>query len=200
MIFGWDISTSVIGASLFTNDCKYACSYHIDLTKIDSGLIDKSFAAEEWIMQLMDKHFADLSGRNYHFIEDKLGGFSGGRTMQQVLLKLAAFNSTVTFIICKCFRSCALESDFEHIHPSTVKSIMKREGLIIPKGQDKKKLTLAFVAQKESSFTVDKNRNENPQPWCYDRADSYIVARAGFLRKCVVDAQGKKVLPTQDES
>jgi hypothetical protein len=76
----------------------------------------------------------------------------------------------------------------KHIHPSTVKAIMKQEGLLIPKGGDKKKITLDYVKKREPKFPMEYNRNDKPQPWCYDMADSYIVVRAGIRKRRIPDA------------
>lgn len=188
MIFGWDISTSIIGLTTFDDDCKFVSSEYLDLRKVDEGMIIKSFLAESWIRVISDRH----TGNSVHYVEDKLGGFSGGKTMQQTLLKLAGFNATVSYLVWKSFNQTGRDAVVEHIHPSTVKAILKKEGLFIPKGSDKKKLTLEFVSAKEPNFKVDLNKNGNFQPWCFDKADSYIVARAGFLRKKSSNATGKK--------
>ena len=56
---------------------------------------------------------------------------------------------------------------------------MKKYGLFIPKGGDKKKMTLDFVIKNESKFVMSYNKKGNPQPWCYDMADSFCVVKAG---------------------
>lgn len=184
MIFGWDISTSIIGVSFFTAD-GYVGSDYLDLRKMDSEPIDKAEAANVWIGKFSKAAAADKQYDHVHYIEDKLSNFAAGRTMQQTLLKLAAFNATISYIIWKSFNAQGLGGYIDHIHPSTVKAIMKREGLIIPKGsKEKKALTLDFVSKKEPLFPLHLNKNGNPQPYCYDMADSYIVARAGHLRTC----------------
>lgn len=185
MIFGWDISTSIIGVTVLADDGSFVESSHLDLRKSEKDMLGKAEETELWVNGVVGK-FASPSSSFVHFVEDRLGSFSAGRTMLQVLMKLAAFNMVVSYIIRTASGKLALVTggrvSMEHIHPSTVKSIMKKEGLLIPKGGDKKEITLDFVAKKEAAFVVDRNRNDNPQPWCYDRADSYIVARAGFLR------------------
>lgn len=186
MIFGWDISTSIIGVTVLADDGSFVESSHLDLRKSEKDMLGKAEEAELWVNAVLGK-FAKPSSSFVHFVEDRLGSFSAGRTMLQVLMKLAAFNMVVSYIIRTTSARLALVTGghvaMEHIHPSTVKAIMKKEGMIIPKGSDKKELTLEFVVGKVPEFVVDRNRNDNPQPWCYDRADSFIVARAGFLRK-----------------
>ncbi len=104
--------------------------------------------------------------------------------MQQTLLKLAAFNASVSYVIWRQFHMAGVFTTVEHIHPSTVKGIMRKRGLVVPKGGDKKMLTLEWVSNQESSFPVTLNKNGKPQPYCFDMADSFIVAYAGYLRSC----------------
>jgi hypothetical protein len=184
VIFGWDISTSIIGTAILTDDGQYVSSHFLDMRKLEIDMINKAYEAERYI-----DTFVRSYGRSdsVHYIEDRLGSFAAGRTMQQTLLKLAAFNATVSYIIWHQFRTLKARVTIEHIHPSTVKSIMRREGLIIPKGSDKKGLTLEFVSGREPGFPVILNRNDKPQPYCFDQADAYIIACAGFrkyLKEC----------------
>lgn len=202
MIFGWDVSTSIIGVTLLKDDGSFVCSDHLDLRKSEDGMLSKAEEVEEWVRELLECHASNfvvdrIAQANPvfdapvifdHFIEDRLGSFAAGRTMLQVLMKLAAFNMVVSYIIQKASTDLVAKNvggggvRIEHIHPSTVKSIMRKEGLVVPKGGDKKVLTLDFVSRRWPGFTVDRNRKGNPQPWCFDRADSLIVARAGYLR------------------
>lgn len=119
-----------------------------------------------------------------HFIEDRLGSFSFGRTSQQTLMKLAAFNSVISYVIWNEFHRLGTATCVEHIHPATAKSVAKKDGLIIPKGVDKKQMTLDWVVSKEPNFPLVLNRNGKPQPYCYDQADAYLIGRAGFIRSC----------------
>jgi hypothetical protein len=184
VIWGWDISTSVIGMTVLDDDGRFVTSEYLDLRSIkDVSLLDKADESEQWIEEMLTKHIGD--GRYDHFVEERLSNFAAGRTMLQTLMKLAAFNMVVSYMLLK--KSSHVQgyqsSSVRHIHPSSVKAIMKREGLVIPKGADKKDLTLKFVQNKIPHFPVELNRNGNPQPWCFDKADSYIVARAAFLTR-----------------
>jgi hypothetical protein len=181
MIYGWDISTSIIGLSIFNADGTYVASQFLDLRKADFDLISKGQLVEEWIS---DEYVVNPYFHNIHYIEDSLGGFAMGRTMMQTLMKLGSFNTLVSWLIWKSSKNPKLC----YIHPSTVKAIMKRAGLLVPKGADKKQLTLDFVSRVQHGFCPDLNRNGKPQPWCYDMADSYCIAKAGMSR----DAQGEK--------
>ena len=174
MIFGFDVSTSIIGVCVLKDDgTPYEFSY-VDLRKKKS-LCDKANAFHD--------HLYDWGLHRSHkskiFIEDKLSGFSGGRTSQQTMMKLAAFNGIAQYI---AFKKLQWVEPIP-IHPSTVKATMKKDGLIIPRGSDKKKLTLDFVKDVVVDFPYVETRNGNPQPHCYDMADAYCVARAGYLKQ-----------------
>lgn len=165
---GWDISTSIAGIALIESG-SLVWKDHIDLRKKEH-LNDKAILIEEYIEK-------NIGPGHTHFLEDRLGNFSGGKTSMQTLMRLAAFNAMSSFIIEK-----KLGIRPHQIHPVTVKAILKKFGLIIPKGQNKKELTLAWVRKREPGFSVDLNRNDNVQTWAYDEADAYCIALAGEIK------------------
>lgn len=182
MLYGWDVSTSIIGLACFTNDGKFERTFHLDLRKVD-GMLAKADAFREWLGGFLYQRGLE----NHHFIEERLGGFAGGRTSAQVIMKLGQFNAIVSYILWT--HDPGPHRQITYLHPSTWKSIMKREGLLIPKGSDKKKeLTLAFVRRQQPEFegSISLNRNDKPQPWCYDMADAWCIGRSGFRRLCSV--------------
>jgi len=168
MIVGLDVSTSIVGICKLTNDGKFVSTDYVDLRKI-KDFIEKCEKFHDALFEC-----ADLVDKL--FIEDKLSGFSGGKTMQQTMMKLAGFNGAVTYIAAQVLKCRPI-----HIHPSTAKATMKIDGLFIPKGADKKKLTLEFC-KKIEGFPYIETKNGNPQAYCYDQADAYLIARAGFLK------------------
>lgn len=185
MIFGWDISTSVIGFVAFDNQQKFVEAQYCDLSKVDGNLLDKADIAYTWILKLRDQylngkfHGEILNRAHKHFIEDRLAGFSGGGSNAGTVMRLAAFNHSVSWMVWHEFANPG-GGLVEYIHPSTAKAQMKQFGLVIPKGsKEKKKLTLDWVVAREPSFPLELNRNENPKPHCFDQADAYITAIAG---------------------
>jgi hypothetical protein len=192
MIYGWDISTSIIGVSCFDDFGTFNWAHHLELKDYD-GLLAKADAFKK----LLTPMHVNCVSENYHFIEERLGGFSGGRTSAQVLMKLASFNAMCSYILWthQDETNPGAHRQITYLHPSTWKSIMKREGLLIPKGCDKKAITLDFVRRKEPRFEVQLNRNGKPQPWNYDMADAYCLGRSGFHRLCTA----KENSPLSDE-
>jgi hypothetical protein len=183
MIYGWDISTAIIGLSCFQNDGTYEHSFHLDLRKID-GQLSKADAFKKF----MGEFLLQQGMQNHHFIEERLGGFSAGRTSAQVMMKLAQFNAICSYILWT--HDPGPHRAVIYLHPSTWKAVMKREGLLIPKGADKKLLTLEYVKRKVPGFQITLNRNDKPQPWHYDEADAYCIGRAGYL-KCIASGNSQ---------
>lgn len=179
MIYGWDISTSIVGLSVFKDDGTFAAVHACDLRKVE-GQLAKADAFKTWL----NGTAVNSEPGSYHFIEERLGGFAGGRTSAQVLMKLGQFNAIVSYILWS--HGLGTHRQIIYLHPSTWKSLMKHDGLIIPKGADKKELTLQFVIRKEPEFKkfLEKNRNDKWQPWSYDMADAYCLGRSGFRRLC----------------
>ena len=179
MIFGWDISTAVIGFALMLNDGTLVETRYCDLRKVE-GLNEKADEAHKFVSGI----WAGLTEEDVygvHFVEDRLAGFSGGGSNAGTVMRLAAFNAMVCWMIHRVWER--EDRKIVMMHPSTVKAALKHDGLLIPKGADKKALTLEYVRKREpSTFKIDLNRNEKPQPYCYDQADACITAWAG-LRK-----------------
>ena len=60
-------------------------------------------------------------------------------------------------------------------------SARKSAGVSIKRGENAKEKVLQFVIDTEPQFVVDYTRHGNPKPDTFDRADSYIIAKAGHL-------------------
>ena len=89
---GLDISTTCVGFA-FTKNKKILDMGFIDIKK-QSTPKEKTFFVLEYLSK--NKHIDNIEKIN---IEDNLSGFSGGRTSQQVIVKLAKFNAILGFII-----------------------------------------------------------------------------------------------------
>lgn len=175
MIFGWDISTSIIGVTALNKNGNFIGSAYCDLRQLHNFFL-KGETATRFVKQIIKHEYLD-SDINVHYVEDKLLCFAIGRSTAGTITKLASFNSLVSWFIYE------LDGDTIHyMHPSTVKAILKKDGLIIHKNANKKETTLKFVAEREKNFNIDHTKKGKPQVWCYDMADSYVVARSGFLK------------------
>ena len=93
---GLDISTTCVGYA-FTKDKKI----------LDMGFIDikKQTTPKEKVFKVLDflnnnSYIDDTININ---VEDNLSGFAGGRTSQQVIVKLAKFNAILCFMLEEMF-------------------------------------------------------------------------------------------------
>jgi len=169
VFLGLDISTSITGATLVDD-------------------IGQVFYCEAWDMRNKN-HFPDLynkadfvKGRllylrgmyliKHVFIEQSLQAFRPGFSSAKTLLTLASFNGIVSYI---CQDELGIKP--EYIGASTAR---KSNGIKIPRGEKAKKVVLDFVLDNEPDFVVEYTKQGNPKPGSYDRADSLIIARAGY--------------------
>ena len=106
---GLDISTTCVGYA-FTKDKKI----------LDMGFIDikKETTPKEKVFRVLD-----ILNKNSHIdetykinVEDNLQGFAGGRTSQQVIVKLAKFNAVLCFVL-----EDMLEMEVYNINPMTAR-------------------------------------------------------------------------------
>ena len=106
---GLDISTSCVGYA-FTKDKKI----------LDMGFIDikKEKTPKEKVFKVLDflnknSYIDDVININ---VEDNLSGFAGGRTSQQVIVKLAKFNAVLCFQLEEVF-----DMEIHNINPMTAR-------------------------------------------------------------------------------
>lgn len=169
MILGLDISTSITGVTLIDD-------------------IGQVLYCEAWDMRNKN-HFPDLYNKasfvkcrlldlrtmftiEHIFIEQSLQAFRPGFSSAKTLLTLASFNGIVSYI---CQDELGIKP--EYIGASTAR---KSNGIKIPRGEKAKKVVLQYVLDNESDFVIEYTKQGNPKPGSYDRADSLIIARAGY--------------------
>ena len=106
---GLDISTSCVGYA-FTQDKKI----------LDMGFIDikKEKTPKEKVQKVLEflnnsSYIDEVVDIN---IEDNLSGFAGGRTSQQVIVKLAKFNAVLCFVL-----EDMLDMEVHNINPMTAR-------------------------------------------------------------------------------
>ena len=109
---GLDISTTCVGYA-FTKDKKI----------LDMGFIDikKEKTPKEKVFKVLDflnkSSYIDQVFTIY--VEDNLQGFAGGRTSQQVIVKLAKFNAILCFMLEDMF-----EMEVHNINPMTARKFV----------------------------------------------------------------------------
>lgn len=111
------------------------------------------------------------------YVETPLMAFAANKSMIQVIILLQKFN-----VLCCYGIYVLLEQEPKMIAEQTAR---KAVGIVIPKGlkkKEKKKMVLDHVRGlnviPESTWAF--KRTGNPQDWCYDRADSFVVALGAY--------------------
>ena len=138
---GLDISTTCVGYA-FTEDKKI----------LDMGFIDikKEKTPKDKVQKVLgflneSKYIDEVLDIN---IEDNLSGFAGGRTSQQVIIKLAKFNAILCFMLEEMF-----EFNVNSINPMTARKN------VFGKARVKGKKAKQFVQEE-----IEKMYNTNK--WC----------------------------------
>ena len=60
-------------------------------------------------------------------------------------------------------------------------SARKTCGIKVPRGTKAKQVVLKYVLDNVPEVVVEYTKHGNPTPGSYDRADSYIIAKAGWI-------------------
>ena len=93
---GIDASTTCVGYA-FTQDKKI----------LDMGFIDikKETTPKEKVFKVLEflNNISYINKMDKIYVEDNLSGFAGGRTSQQVIIKLAKFNAILCFMLEEMF-------------------------------------------------------------------------------------------------
>ena len=144
VILGLDASTTCVGYA-FTEDKKI----------LDMGFIDikKEKTPKDKVQKVLDflhqnSYIDNVDNIN---IEDNLSGFAGGRTSQQVIIKLAKFNAIL------CFMLENFEYNVNSINPMTARK------QVFGKARVKGKKAKQFVQEE-----IEKMYNTNK--WCKETA------------------------------
>jgi len=145
VILGLDASTTCVGYA-FTEDKKI----------LDMGFIDikKEKTPKEKVQKVLEylnnsSYIDEVMDIN---IEDNLSGFAGGRTSQQVIIKLAKFNAILCFMLEEMF-----EFNVNSINPMTARK------QVFGKARVKGKKAKEFVQEE-----IEKMYNTNK--WCKETA------------------------------
>jgi hypothetical protein len=173
----WDVSTSIIGACLLTEN-----GVALDFTWIEPGKLETMTEKYQYVAtqvpMIIERWCRERSlDQSYvhHFIEDRLGNFSKGATTLQTLMKLSAINAVTTSCIINHGQSDPRR--VTHILPVTAK---KWAGLKVPKGESKKEHAVRFARAYSPVFPYAETKDGNPKKGVEDMADALVTGVAGL--------------------
>ena len=168
MILGLDISTSITGYTLLDGNTIVECD-KLDLrNKKYVDFLDKSVAAKKLIQEIKKKHKVTEV-----FIEEALTRMGAGMSSAHTITTLQRFNGILSWMCCEVF----------DIKPKYIacRQARKMLGILVPKGGDAKQIVLKHWLDTEPQFTVEYSKFGNPVQGTFDRADSLVIAKAGYL-------------------
>jgi len=182
---GLDISTSIIGMSLFSGDTLVKLM-HVDLTKTKC-MFDKASKFEEEFKQkiLLNVENDNLLDIKCIYIEDTLQSFSRGLSSARTLMQLSRFNGIVSNI---AFRITRIKPVFINVNTAR-----KTLGIKIDKNsvKDKKEQVMDWVDSDLGGYNwptkiISRGPNKGHvkyEKFCYDIADAYVICKAGIIIK-----------------
>ena len=177
MILGLDVSTSITGATLLDQNGRIVFNEAWDTRKF-KDFFDKAEFIKERIKHVYDNY--GHNDNNVHgisvghiFIEQSLQSFRSGFSSAKTLSTLSRFNGVVSWV---CFNYFRIKP--EYVAATTARKMC---GIKVPRGNKAKAVVLQHVIDTEPSFVFEETKHGNPKPDTFDRADSLIVAKAGFV-------------------
>jgi hypothetical protein len=168
MILGLDISTSITGYTLLDGKIVVECN-KLDLrNKKYVDFFDKSLASKKLLQDIKQKYPVQQI-----WIEETINVMSRGMSSAHTIMTLNRFNGILSW---QCY-------EIFSIRPSYVSARQARKivGVQIPKGSDAKKCVFDFLLANEPQFKVEYSKFGNPVQGTFDRADSLVIAKAGYL-------------------
>ena len=167
MILGLDISTSITGFCVLSDDGDIIRSGYIDMRK-EKDFFAKVRIAKEKIIEIIKEHKIDEI-----WIEQSLQAFRPGMSSIKTLLTLAKFNGILSWVIWE-----ETSKEPTYIGASTAR---KTCGIKITRGEKAKKTVVNFLLDTEPSFVVDYTKFGNIKQHFFDVADAIVIAKAGHL-------------------
>jgi len=169
MILGLDISTSITGVTVINNDGEILLCEAIDTRNKNHfpTLFHKAEKIEEYLLDIEYKY--DIK---HIYIEKSLQTFRSGFSSAKTLSTLASFNGIVSWI---CWGIWNIQPEY-----LSATSARKSCGIKVPRGAKAKKVVIEHLVANEADFSIEYTKHGNPKPHEFDRADSLVIAKAGY--------------------
>ncbi len=172
LVLGLDISTSISGATVLdsTGLMLYNESWDTRNKRHFPSIYHKARLIRDKLENIRDTYNIEKI-----LIEQSLHSFRSGFSSAQTLSTLSRFNGIVSWLCSDIYQT--------EPHLIAATTARKQAGLTIKRGENAKEKVLNFVVDSEPGFLVEYTKHGNPKPGSYDRADSYIIAKAALIWK-----------------
>ena len=169
MILGLDISTSITGATVLDKEGNIVFCEAWDLRNKNyfSSLFDKGKFIKNKIWELEDRFSIEEI-----YIEQSLQSFRSGFSSAKTLSTLSRFNGIVSWM---CYEIFEIQPEY-----IAATSARKKCGITIPKGVKAKEVVIKYIVDNVPDVPINYTKHGNPKPQCYDMADSWVIAKAGY--------------------
>ena len=166
MILGLDVSTSITGATILDERGDIVENVAWDTRKY-KNFFEK---AEHVYIQLK----AIKHPIHKIYIEQSLQSFRSGFSSAKTLSTLSRFNGTVSWMVYKLFK----------VEPEYLAAVSARKtiGITVPRGSKAKECVIKYIIDNVPGVSINYTKHGNVKPDCYDKADSWVIARAGYMQ------------------
>ncbi len=182
MILGLDISSSIVGISIFNDDKTLYDLRYVDLRKIDSF-----FKKADYVRAKLEDLRCELTQNITTIsVEECAQSFRKGFSSAQTISTLARFNGVISQIAYETFK-------VEPLYYNVVSS-RKSLGIKLDKSGsvDTKEQIVSWVSTQEPQWTwptktLSRGKNAGStihETFCYDMADAYVIGKVALNDKC----------------
>ena len=171
MILGLDVSTSITGATILDEQGNIILCEAWDMRnkKHFKDIFDKGEGIRLWLLGIALKHKVKEI-----YIEEPFKFFNSGGSSAKTMAILQRFNGMVSWA---SFRMLGKKPNY-----ISANEARKACGIKVPRGQKAKKVVIEYVLDNVPGFEVEYTKFGNPKPGEYDRADSWVIAKAGLAQ------------------
>lgn len=167
MILGLDISSSIIGYTILDDNGDLVECECIRLERFKDFFI-KVKNAKNKLLEIASKYkIKDV------YIEESLQAFTTGKSSAMTIQVLSKMNGTISWLCYEIFETIP-----QYISSGTARKFCQ---IKIPRSEKAKPVVLSFVIDNEPKFTIEFTAKGNPVPGSFDRADSYVITKAGKI-------------------
>mgnify|MGYP003153947684 CR=1 FL=1 len=171
MILGLDISTSITGVTVLDDDGNIVENAAWDTRNKNhyKDLFDKANHIRLELLKIGCYHKIKKI-----YIEQSLQSFRSGFSSAQTLSTLSRFNGIVSWL---CYKNFGIKPEY-----LAAVSARKLVGISVPRGTKAKECVIKYVIDNAPDVSIAYTKHGNVKPDCYDKADSWVIARAGYLQ------------------